>query len=310
MTEHHPDYDAVASLGLRIANLRLRNGISLGVEVEGGVLDIDATAASLGLPVPKTIDDLLQNGRGQELRAVMQAVSSHAAASVLIDHADVAFAPVVTIPEKIICVGFNYGEHAKETNTPVPKAPPLFSKFRNALNHHGGIIKLPTSIDDRFDFETELVIVFGRQAKDVSEADALDYVAGYATGNDFSARTMQTRTTQFLAGKTCDGFAPIGPWLVTRDRIPDPNDLRLETHVNGVKRQDWTTRDMIFDCRRLIADVTAIMTIRPGDILFTGTPQGVIFGEKAPPEERRWLKAGDEIVSSVQGLGELRFSLA
>jgi len=119
---------------------------------------------------------------------------------------------------------------------------------------------------------------------------------------------MQTQTSQFLAGKASDGSAPIGPWLVTRDRVPDPNKLRLQTHVNGQKRQDWNTSDMIFNCRQLIA-FTSIMTIMPGDILFTGTPQGVIFGEKAPAEKRQWLKGGDKIVSELEGLGALRFRL-
>jgi len=222
----------------------------------------------------------------------------------------VKFAPLVTRPEKIICVGFNYRKHAEETGTPIPKAPPLFSKFRNALNHHEGVVVLPTRIDDRFDYETELVIVFGREGRDVAQAEALDYVAGYAVGNDLSARTMQTATTQFLAGKTSDGFAPLGPWLVTRDRVPDPNALQLRTFVNGETKQEWNTRDMIFNCRQLIAFVTSIMTIKPGDIIFTGTPQGVIFGEKAPPEQRRWLRAGDEVTSELEGLGRLTVRLA
>lgn len=106
-----------------------------------------------------------------------------------------------------------------------------------------------------------------------------------------------------------DGFAPIGPWLVTSDRVPDPNDLQLRTHLNGQLRQDWTTSDMIFNCWQLIAYCSSIMTLTPGDVLFTGTPQGVIFGEKAPPEERRWLKAGDEVVSSIEGLGDLSVRL-
>ncbi len=302
-------FDDVARLNSRLANLRGPTGVMLGAKVEGGVLDISATASALGAPAPRDMDDLLQNGSGAQVQAMLDAVKTQPDARVMIDSADVRFAPLVTRPEKIICVGFNYRKHAEETGTPVPKAPPLFSKYRNALNHHEGVIKLPTRIDNRFDYETELVIVFGRECRDVSEEDALDYVAGYATGNDFSARKMQTETSQFLAGKTSDGFAPLGPWLVTRDRIPDPNALRLQTHVNGEKRQDWNTRDMVFNCRQLIAFVTSIMTIKPGDILFTGTPQGVIFGEKAPPEARRWLKAGDEIASEVEGLGRLQFRL-
>jgi 2-keto-4-pentenoate hydratase/2-oxohepta-3-ene-1,7-dioic acid hydratase in catechol pathway len=206
-------------------------------------------------------------------------------------------------------MGFNYRKHAEETGTPIPKIPPLFNKFNNALNHHGGAIALPTKVAKQFDYETELVIVFGRECRDLKEEDALDYVAGYATGNDFSARDLQTATSQFMIGKTSDGFAPLGPWLVTRDRVPDPNNLKLRTVVNGQTRQDWSTNDMIFNCRQLISFASGIMTLKPGDIMFTGTPQGVIFGEKIPREQRQWLKAGDEIISSLEGLGELRFTL-
>jgi len=303
-------YDDVGRLGLRLANLRTPQGYALGVEVEDGVLNVTATAAGLDLAAPRDVDDLLQNGLSAQVQAVLTAVAKQPTTRVVSGLSAVKFAPLVTRPEKIICVGFNYRKHAEETGTPIPKAPPLFSKFRNALNHHEGVVVLPTRIDDRFDYETELVIVFGREGRDVAQAEALDYVAGYAVGNDLSARTMQTATTQFLAGKTSDGFAPLGPWLVTRDRVPDPNALQLRTFVNGETKQEWNTRDMIFNCRQLIAFVTSIMTIKPGDIIFTGTPQGVIFGEKAPPEQRRWLRAGDEVTSELEGLGRLTVRLA
>jgi len=303
-------YDDVGRLGLRLANLRTPQGYALGVEVEDGVLNVTATAAGLDLAAPRDVDDLLQNGLSAQVQAVLTAVAKQPTTRVVSGLSAVKFAPLVTRPEKIICVGFNYRKHAEETGTPIPKAPPLFSKFRNALNHHEGVVVLPTRIDDRFDYETELVIVFGREGRDVAQAEALDYVAGYAVGNDLSARTMQTATTQFLAGKTSDGFAPLGPWLVTRDRVPDPNALQLRTFVNGETKQEWNTRDMIFNCRQLIAFVTSIMTIKPGDVIFTGTPQGVIFGEKAPPEQRRWLRAGDEVTSELEGLGRLTVRLA
>jgi 2-keto-4-pentenoate hydratase/2-oxohepta-3-ene-1,7-dioic acid hydratase in catechol pathway len=218
---------------------------------------------------------------------------------------DGAFAPLVTRPRKIICVGFNYRAHAAETGTEVPKAPPLFSKFINALNHHDGIVELPTAVDHEFDYETELVVVFERKCKNVSEQDALSVVAGYCVGNDISARGLQNVTSQFMAGKMSDGFAPLGPWLATRRLIPEPNNLRLQTRLNGEIRQDSNTSEMIFDCRKIISYVTSIATIEPGDILFTGTPPGVIWGQKIPREERQWLKAGDRVVSSIEGLGEL-----
>ncbi|MEK6345928.1 MAG: fumarylacetoacetate hydrolase family protein [Burkholderia sp.] len=300
----------VGQLGLRLANLNVGGRPTLGAETGQGVLDLVASAAALGLPVPQDMDALLQEGRAAEVRAVLDAVAQRADARRLVEPGALAFAPLVTRPEKVICVGFNYRQHAAETNTPVPKAPPVFGKFNNALNHHGGVVRLPTRADRQFDYETELVIVFGRECRDVAEAEALDVVAGYATGNDISARQLQNLTSQFMAGKTSDGFAPVGPWLVTRDRVPDPNALRVQTWVNGTPKQDGTTRDMIFDCRQIIAYVSSFMTIKPGDILFTGTPEGVIWGEKTPLETRAWLKPGDEVVSSIEGLGELRVTLA
>jgi 2-keto-4-pentenoate hydratase/2-oxohepta-3-ene-1,7-dioic acid hydratase in catechol pathway len=151
------------------------------------------------------------------------------------------------------------------------------------------------------------VIVFGRECRNVSEADALDHVAGYGTGNDFSARDMQYLTSQFMIGKTFDGFAPLGPHLVTSDLVGDPNNLRLECRVNGEQRQDWNTKDMIFNCRQMISFASRMMTIKPGDIFFTGTPHGVVFGK--PKGEQVWLKPGDQVVCSVEKLGELAFSL-
>jgi len=303
------DYAVLGRLEVRIANLGLRDGYGLGLETERGIIDVSATANALGLACPSDMDELLQNGRGAELRALIAAIADRPQAAVIVSKEKVSFAPLVTRPEKIICVGFNYRQHAEETQTPIPVVPALFNKYNNALNRHGGEIKLPTHVDDRFDYETELVIVIGRECFNVSESEALDYVAGYATGNDFSARRLQTATTQFMAGKTCNGFAPVGPWLVTRARVPDPNRLGLKTWVNGALRQDSNTSDMIFDCRKLISFASSLMTLKPGDLLFTGTPQGVIFGERKPLEQRRWLRAGDEVVSLLEGLGDLRVML-
>ena len=297
----------VSELGVRIANLRGDLGYSLGVETKDGVLDVPATAQRLGLPAPSDVDDLLQHGGTDQVDRVLQAAGPDTA--VLISPELVRFAPLVTRPQKIICVGFNYRKHAEETDTEVGDAPPLFAKFSNALNHHDGEVKLPTAVAKWFDFETELVIVFGRECRNATRDDALDYVAGYATGNDISARDLQTATPQLTAGKISDGFAPVGPWLVPASMVPNPNNLRLQTWVNGEQRQDWNTDDMIFDCRKLIEYVSAIMPIAPGDIMFTGTPQGVIFGEKQPMAERDWLKPGDVVTSELEGLGQLTVTL-
>lgn len=293
--------------GMTLLNMRVGTGYGLGVKTDRGILNVSAAAQALKMPAPSDMDDLLQHGKGGLLAALARAAARGPAALYLREE-QVHIAPLVTRPEKIIMMGFNYKKHAEETGTTPPKDPPLFNKYNNALNRHGGTITLPTAVATQFDYEVELVIVFGRQCHNVTEADALDYVAGYATGNDFSARDLQSLTSQFMIGKTCDGFAPVGPYLVTSDLIPDPNNLRLETRVNGQQRQDWNTNDMIFNCRQLISFASRIMTIRPGDIFFTGTPQGVILG--MPPDKRVWLKAGDRVACSVEKLGELRFDLA
>ena len=299
------NYEDVMTLGARLANLKAAKGYSLGLETEAGVLNVTATGAALGLPAPRDMDDLLQNGLGEQVRTIRKALADKPESAVVVPTPEASFAPLVTRPEKILCIGFNYRKHAEETGTEIPKAPPLFAKYNNALNHHGGVVTLPTDVDSHFDYETELVIVFGRRCYQVKEEEALEYVAGYSIGNDVSARKLQQETTQFTAGKISDGFAPLGPWLVTRDRVADPNNLRLETYFNGEQKQNWTTKDMIYDCRKLISFVASIMTIQPGDILFTGTPQGVILGEKMPAVLRRWIKPGDEVVSIIEGLGEL-----
>lgn len=292
---------------MTLVNMRTANGPRLGVRLAKGILDVAAAAAIYKLPAPIDTDDLLQNGQGAMLNAVVSAAADGPARLYLQDSA-VQHAPLVTRPEKIIMMGFNYRRHAAETNTPIPANPTLFNKFNNALNHHGGTITLPTAVAKQFDYEIELVMVFGRECRNVTEADALNYVAGYCTGNDFSARDLQYLTTQFMIGKTFDGFAPLGPHLVTSDLVGDPNNLRLECRVNGEQRQDWNTNDMIFNCRQLISFASRMMTIKPGDILFTGTPHGVIFGK--PKGEQVWLKPGDRVSCSVEKLGELSFNLA
>ena len=303
-------HDAVAAIDRRLCNLSIRGGRGVGVEMGEGVLDVTATAQRLGMAAPADMDDLLQNGRGADLAAVIDRASRRSADAAIIPLDAARFAPLVTRPEKIICIGFNYRQHAEETNTPIPKAPPMFCKYNNTLTGHGGVVRLPTKLDYQFDYETELAIVIGRVCRDATEANALDHVAGYATGNDLSARQLQTITSQFTAGKSIDGFAPLGPWLGTRARVPDPHKLRITTRVNGEVRQDWTTGDMIFDCRKLIAYASAIMTLKPGDVILTGTPQGVILGQKIPAAERRWLRPGDVVVSELEGLGRLQVTLA
>jgi 2-keto-4-pentenoate hydratase/2-oxohepta-3-ene-1,7-dioic acid hydratase in catechol pathway len=194
-----------------------------------------------------------------------------------------------------------------ETGNPIPPVPILFNKYNNTLVGHRGTIRLPVKVSSQFDYEVELVVVMGKQARDVPEEKALAHVFGYANGNDFSARDLMRATSQLMLGKTCDDFAPLGPWVVTADQIPDPQNLRIATYVNGERRQDSNTSDMIYSCAQIVSYCSRHMTLLPGDIIYTGTPQGVILGY--PPEKRVWLKAGDKVVTEVEKCGVLEVTL-
>ncbi|MDB5295382.1 MAG: Ureidoglycolate lyase [Phycisphaerales bacterium] len=208
------------------------------------------------------------------------------------------------VPTDILCIGLNYREHAKESNSEVPDNPMLFIKSSNALNHPGGPIPIPRRSTD-IDYEGELCVVIGKTAKNVSKAEALSYVLGYTCANDVSARDWQKQKKlnggQFARGKSFDGFCPLGPWLVTADEVPNPNALKLRTLVNGRVLQDHTTADMIFDVPTLIESLSSTMTLRPGAVILTGTPQGV-GAARTPPV---WLTPGDTVAVEIEGIGRL-----
>ncbi len=294
---------------MTFCTLRHDGQYSLGIRTSKGVLDVVRASKILGKRAPATIEEVLQGVDGAALKSLVdEALASPGLVSAFVDENKAAFGPAVTNPEKIICLGYNYKKHVAEMHIPTPTSPVLFNKYNNALNHHGGVINLPQSVARKFDYEVELVIVMGRTARNVGEAEALSYVFGYTTGNDFSARDLQFKTSQLMLGKTSDGFAPLGPWLVTADQIPDPQNLKLECRVNGEIRQSSNTNDMIFGCKTIISYISQIWTLKPGDIIFTGTPEGVILGY--PPEKQVWLKPGDQVFTSIEKLGEHRFTLA
>lgn len=211
--------------------------------------------------------------------------------------------PCVTNPGKIVCVGLNYRKHAIESNAPIPQFPILFNKFNNTLAAHGDDIPLHGDVTSEVDYEVELAIVIGAKARSVGRDVALDYVYGYCCANDLSARDLQMRTTQWLTGKSLDGFCPLGPYLVTADEIPDPNALEMRLTVNGEARQHSNTADMIFDCKDIVSYVSRHMTLEPGDVILTGTPEGVVLG--LPPERRVYLKDGDVVTIEIDKLGTL-----
>jgi 2-keto-4-pentenoate hydratase/2-oxohepta-3-ene-1,7-dioic acid hydratase in catechol pathway len=295
--------------GLVLGTIRRQNQWRLVVRTDRGLLDVAAARESVDIDVPGSMDELFARGGGGKLMQLAEAAArGEAAARYLLKESEVEFGPCVTRPEKIICVGLNYWKHAQEVGAQPPGTPMLFNKYNNALMGHRGTLPLPTDAANAFDYEVELVIVMGRTARNVGKDVALSHVAGYCTGNDMSARDLQRKTSQFMLGKTCDGFAPIGPWLVTADQVPDPNALDLWCEVNGERRQSSNTRDMIFDCRELVSYISRHMTLKPGDIIFTGTPEGVIAGYK--PEKQVWLKPGDRIRCGVGHLGALEYVLA
>ncbi len=208
------------------------------------------------------------------------------------------------VPVDILCIGLNYREHAKESNSEIPKNPMLFIKASNTLNNPADPIPMPR-LTKEVDYECELAVVIGKTAKDVSRERALDYVLGYTAANDVSARDWQREKSlgggQFARGKSFDGFCPLGPWIVTRDEIPNPNALRIKTILNGQTMQDHTTGDMIFDVPTLIESLSSTMTLRAGAVILTGTPQGVGFARKPPV----WMKAGDKVVVEIEKIGRL-----
>ena len=300
--------DTGLARGLTLLTFREGGVNRLGVKTDRGVLDVARAARVLNLYAPATLDELLQQEDGPSVQAVVSAAATNAdAASAFRPEAGVEYGPLVSRPDKIVCVGLNYRKHAEEVGAQIPSHPVLFNKFNAALNNHRGTVTLPVDLATQFDYEVELVIVIGRTARRVAVADALSYVAGYATGNDFTARDLQNgRGGQWMVGKAIDGFAPVGPYLVTADQV-NPDNLTIECRVNGETRQSSTTSDFIFTTAQMVSYISDYFTLKPGDLIFTGTPAGVIQGK--PKDQQRWLKPGDELACSVQGLGELTFRL-
>jgi 2-keto-4-pentenoate hydratase/2-oxohepta-3-ene-1,7-dioic acid hydratase in catechol pathway len=277
---------------MRLVSFHAADGVRLGVDTERGVVDV----AEVAPDAPATMRELIAAGP-EALERVRSAVGS---ATDAVPIEELRLAPVVPDPEKIICVGLNYRKHAAEGGMPVPEQPIYFAKYRNSLAGAGEEVVLP-AVTRKADYEVELVAVIGRTTRNVSTDAALDSVFGYATGNDLSARELQMRSSQWTYGKAIDGFAPLGPYLVTADDVPDPQGLRTRTWVNGDLRQDSNTRDMVFSVAELVSDLSQIMTLEPGDVIYTGTPEGVILGMA----DQVWLQAGDEVVCEVEGLGRL-----
>ncbi|HVT73913.1 MAG TPA: fumarylacetoacetate hydrolase family protein [Lacunisphaera sp.] len=207
-------------------------------------------------------------------------------------------------PVNLLCIGLNYRQHAAESKSEPPAHPVLFLKNTASVQDPGAPIEIPVQLaSSRVDYECELAIVIGRRCKNATRANALDFVLGYTCANDVSARDWQRDGGggQWCQGKSFDTFCPLGPVLVTRDEIPNPNDLRIKTVLNGEVMQDWTTSDMIFDVPALIEFLSGSKTLLPGTVILTGTPHGVGFARKPPV----WLKAGDTVSVEIEKIGTL-----
>lgn len=208
------------------------------------------------------------------------------------------------VPTAILCIGLNYRFHAEESGSPIPDYPVLFMKSPGAVQNPNDPIELPVHLkSSEVDYEAELVVVIKKPCKNVSREKALEYVLGYTCGNDVSARDWQRSKggSQWCRGKTFDTFAPLGPRLVTADEIPNPNDLKIQTVLNGKLVQDWNTSDMIFDVPALIEFLSGSTTLLPGTVIFTGTPHGVGMARKPP----LWLSDGDSVTIKIEKIGEL-----
>ena len=278
---------------MKLINVQVDGVIHAGLVSARGVHDLSAAGLWDG-PFPLSLSDI------QLLRA-------HIANAVLpapLKLDEVQVAAVSLKPEKIICVGLNYRRHAIEAKMAIPTMPVIFAKYANTLTGHRAEIELP-AVDNKFDYEAELGVVIGRIAKNVNVDEALDFVAGYCCANDLSARGAQLATSQWTMGKTFDGFLPLGPYLVTADEIPDPQDLGIRCFVNGELRQNSTTRDMIFGVAEIISFLSRHATLKPGDVIVTGTPEGVQMGFENPT----WLKSSDQIVVEIDQLGSLECTL-
>ena len=272
---------------------------ALGIQTEGGIVDAAAEAARRGGTVPADMAAALSLGLS-ECRRLLEPLTHDPVCAFQAE--TVKLAPVVSDPPRILCIGLNYRRHAQECGLALPPAPVLFNKFQNALAADGACIQLPSEYKE-YDYEAELVAVIGKPAREVSEAEALDYVFGYTCGNDLSTRDLQfARGGQWLLSKTFDGFAPVGPCLVTADSL-DPNHLDISSCVNGETRQNSNTSDMIFSLSRIISDLSRHFTLLPGDLIFTGTPEGVMQGY--PADQKQWLKPGDRVAVTIQGIGTL-----
>lgn len=266
----------------------------VGVNLDGQFVDL----CEVDVKLPTTLLEVLQAPDGLNNAA-------HALAAGMSKGPFVTGTPLAPIarPGKVICIGLNYRDHAEESGLPIPTEPVVFNKFAQCVIGPEENVVLPAA-SQQVDYEAELVLIVGKRGKNISRKEAWGYIAGYTIGNDVSARDWQIGRPggQWLLGKTADTFAPLGPWLVTADEVGDARDLRIQLRLNGATMQDSSTKELIFGMDEILAHVSQIATLEPGDVIFTGTPPGVGMARQPPV----WLQAGDVMEVEIEGFGVLR----
>jgi 2-keto-4-pentenoate hydratase/2-oxohepta-3-ene-1,7-dioic acid hydratase in catechol pathway len=282
---------------MRLVSYDAGDGSRAGVLEDDRVVD---AWAALGEPHRSSLRELIADGRVDDLRATFgnTGTPSHPRSAV-------SLLPPIPDPDKIICIGLNYAKHAAEGGMEAPASPTIFAKYRNALAAPGATVKLPAN-SRKVDYEAEVAFVVGRRAKDVSEAEALDHVAGYTLLNDLSARDLQFSTPQWMSGKVFDGSAPCGPALVTPEEAGRHDGIEIRLTLNGEQMQSDSTASLIFSVPALLSHLSQLMTLEPGDIVSTGTPDGV----GSVREPRVWLADGDELIIESPTLGRLETRIA
>ena len=279
---------------MKIARLLKENMETYGFVTGDSILTKESIMAQTGIPIPQSIKDFLFDGWYDEVKTKVSQLSFNEKIS------DYKILPPIPNPSKVICLAFNYKDHAKEQNLIPPDEPAIIIKPRSALNGATSDIVCPTFVS-KLDYEIELALVIGKNCKNISEEAAKDAIFGYMILNDASARDIQAKDKQFTRAKGFDTFAPCGPWITTSDEIRDPQNLKMITKVNGTIRQNSSTSNMFLKVTSIVSMLSKVMTLEKGDIISTGTPAGVMLNKP----DAVFLKDGDKIEMEIEGLGKL-----
>jgi len=294
---------------VKFMNFSLRDSpqTRLGIEVGGTHIDLEAArnAGQVEMPPGALIEDILRGAGLAALEAQLTPERVGTMGKRAVPGGDIRFQAPVLHPEKVIGIGLNYRDHASETKMGEPAEPILFGMYPNAIIGPEAAIRIPR-LSRKIDYEAELAVVIGRRGRHIPEAEAIDYVAGYTIFNDVSARDLQKSDKQWIRGKCFDTFAPTGPFLVSTSDLGDGDGLDIRLRLNGQTMQDSNTSNLIFRVPAIIAFISDVMTLEPGDIIATGTPGGVGFARRPPV----WLKAGDVVEVEIEGIGVLRNPVA